>query len=472
MLHRARLIAFGLGLAGSMLAPGAIAGADDGRTGACTRREDKPSCTILRPPAPPARMAPADAPECIVAVGGLGSNNDDFIPDPKTGQARDTFEQLLAPFRNDPRYVILRFGSKLEDQERFHYDTYGSIDASGRALRDFVRSISGGCQAIHIVAHSMGGNVADRAFSLGLSGADGVVTYQPISTPHNGALIAGILTQADDIGPAGNAILQAISRDLTAATGVQAHDITKEAVRDLASIPPPHPPRGVVELRQRLASDEIVLLPDHEDRRFDILDRFPALHVPDALAAVGAAAGVGFDLATLNLGGVLQKLLGPLAEFEGHGGSLLNRAIRDTTAFVIRHVALPVDDRSDAEKLLIFALSVGMLALMTILVRGFTNGLIALLGSNVVVAHVRAHIPDAVGWWTTSWKSLVEDATTIRDKETAFVKGIVTRVSKALDRLGLTEDADDEAGRARIVDPRLAFVRTILGRAAQLLAGR
>jgi hypothetical protein len=194
--------------------------------------------------------------------------------------------------------------------------------------------------------------------------------------------------------------------------------------------------------------------------------------VPDLLGTIGTVAGIGFDLATLNLGGALHRALGIFVEFEGHGGSLLNSAIRDTTAFVIRHVALPVDDRTDAEKLLIFAMSIGMLALMTTLVGGFTDGLIAMLGGKAIVAHVRALIPDAVGWWTTSWKSLVEDATTIRDKGTSFLKGIVTRLSKALDRLGLVEDVDDEVAHARVVDPRLGLVRTILDRAAHLLAGR
>src|SRR5262249_11880182 len=162
------------------------------------------SCTILRPlPAPPRVPPPPGAPECIVAVGGLGSDNDDWMK-PDKG---DTFGALLAPLRRDPRFSIHRFGSSPEHPDLDPYDTYGSIDANARPLRDFVRSLSSTCFAIHIVAHSMGGDVADRAFTLGLSAADGIKTYLPISTPHNGALIAWLLTRADDLSAEGSEAL-------------------------------------------------------------------------------------------------------------------------------------------------------------------------------------------------------------------------------------------------------------------------
>src|SRR5260221_1270004 len=198
MIDRLRPIAFALCLAACAIGLAGIASADDG-TGSrppCTPPQRGPSCTILRPLAPPQRIPPPGAPECIVAVGGLGSLNDDYMPDPKTNKTADTFESLLAAFRNDPRYQIHRFGSSDEDPG-FRYDTSGSIDAGGLALRDFVRSLSGRCALIHIVAHSMGGAVADRAFSLGLSAADGVATYLPISAPHNVAVLAQILTGAN-----------------------------------------------------------------------------------------------------------------------------------------------------------------------------------------------------------------------------------------------------------------------------------
>src|SRR5262249_9793686 len=145
------------------------------------------------------RVAPPGAPECIVGVGGLGSKNDD-----------KTFVALFDRLKDD--YAIHRFGN--DPHHPAKYDTYGSLDARGLALPDFLRCLAGECRAIHIVAHSMGGDVADRAFSLGLSAADGVVTYLPIATPHNGALLADILTAANDVSDEGNEALRDISAAL------------------------------------------------------------------------------------------------------------------------------------------------------------------------------------------------------------------------------------------------------------------
>ena len=478
MIHRLRLTLVALALGAGFLLSGATAAADDGATNTCTTRGGKPSCTILRPLTPPARIAPLNAPECIVAVGGLGSDNSD-----------KTFDELLRGFKDDPIYRIHRFGA--EQAERFPYDTYGSIDESGRTLLGFVRSLSGQCRAIHIVAHSMGGDVADRAFSLGLSSADGVVTYLPIATPHNGALLADILIAADDVSDEGNEALRAIARTLRRApiVGSAVHDVTSEAVRELADRTPPRPPRGVVELRQRLANDEIALLPDNWDWRFESRDRLPDLHGTDGLVGdllnpisiatntqqvIGDVVSVGTSVA--------QRGLNTVAEIEGHGGSLLNDAIRSTTEFVIRHVALPPDDRDTKEKLLAFALSIGVMIFMVVKASELADVLLkgVLLGS-WITAPLHAVLPGRETWWTKSFPNLLEKTIVpqaedriLPETERAalpYVKGVVTRLRNEVDHLGTDAEERGDEGRARgtRVDPRVALVRAVLDRAADAL---
>ena len=447
MIPRLRVICFAFALAAESVALGGMAAAeDDGRKPPCTVPDRGPSCTILRPPPPPQRVAPLDAPECIVAVGGLGSDNDDFLT-PREG---DTFGTLLAPFRGDPRYVIHRFGSQLEHPDLFPYKTYGSIDADARALRDFVRSLSSSCRAIHVVAHSMGGDVADRAFSLGLSGADGVQTYLPISTPHNGALIAWLLTRADDMSPAGNEALRTISETLRG-MGLQAHDVTSPAVRDLAVITPPlQEPRGVrVVLRQRLPTDEIALFPDTRSRLYPLEERLPA------------ADGDGM-------------------EWEGHGHSLTNAEIRDTTVAVIRTGVVPPYAPSRTDRILAFILNVAALV--------FWGGVFGLLGlslvggilmSTSVTQALKALLPDVVQWWIRAFPALegvvtaiVSGIARVIEGATSFAKGVITRLATELDKLGLTEDNGDEFGARRVVDPRVALVKRALDRAVSVLGAR
>jgi pimeloyl-ACP methyl ester carboxylesterase len=462
MIHRARLLAFAFGLAVTLLAPSASASADPGP---CTTREGSPSCTILRPIGAPQRVPPPDAPECIVGVGGLGSGNDD-----------GTFTELFLPFAHDPRYRIHRFGGSEDAPDRYPYDTSGSLDANARRLRDLVRDLGTRCHAIHIVAHSMGGAVADRAFSLGLSSADGVATYLPISAPHNGAVLARILTDANDISDEGNAALRLISERLRAA-GLPAQDITSPAVRDLAEPVLPRPPRGVVELRQRLANDEIVLLPDGADRRYDSRDRMPVLNGLESVAVdilAGNVSAIVGDTAKVTTT-VLGQGLRAVQEVEGHGGSLVNTAIRATTEFVIRNVALPPDDRDLKEKVLAFALSVGVLILMYRLAGGLSNVLVkgVLLGTAVTVP-LRAALPGWDAWWTKSFPNLVHKAAAMalpEEQSLEIEKAIVTRLRNEVDRLE-GDDEMDPGGRARgsSPDPRIALVRAVLDRAAQVLA--
>src|SRR5439155_589326 len=50
-----------------------------------------------------------------------------------------------------------------------------------------IRSLAPTHSVVHIVTHSMGGVVADRAFAQGLSHEDGVATYVAWSAPHSGS---------------------------------------------------------------------------------------------------------------------------------------------------------------------------------------------------------------------------------------------------------------------------------------------
>jgi hypothetical protein len=228
--------------------------------------------------------------ELIVLVGGLGT-------DKRPGD--DPFKELQARIPND-RYDVVRFGTDFGV-----YGTYDPIDDNARHLRDGIRSLSAGYDSVHIVTHSLGGNVADRAFALGLSSGDGVTTYVAWSAPHDGAHAAGMARTALTLsGPA-----RADTRDV--AVWADLHDPESAAVRDLARIRAVAPPPGVVRLDLRLATDELVSASDARDP------------------------------------GVESRVLLPttLRDWEGHGGILENGEALDLTLATIKQKAVPVDDR-------------------------------------------------------------------------------------------------------------------------------
>ncbi len=371
---------------------------------ACGALPGRPTCTILRPLPPPLRQPPPTAPECIVAVGGLGSRNDD-----------PAFRELLAPFGGDPRYEIHRFGGPAEDPSTFPYDTYGAVSVNGLHLRRFVRSLSDRCQAIHVVTHSMGGAVADRAFSMGLSTADGVVTYLPLSGPHNGAMVArylrGLVERDEHFAEATSVISQAL----------HVHDPTTPAVRDLALIRPPRPVRDVIELRQRLADDAFVYLPDNWDRRFEVRDR-----LPDA----------------------------QLIELDGHGGSLQNAEIRATTAHVIRRLEIPPDDRPLLDKALALVMSVALM-FIALYAGGRLEGPIVkgIMLSKAVTVALGIALPLLEGAITAAIRAAAAGVELARAILSVFADGL--------------NAAADLAGRAN--DARVSLVRRVLADAARTL---
>jgi len=142
-------------------------------------------------------------------------------------------------------YDVERFGQ----DPRFPYDTFGAIEPNAVNLRDEVRDRGRSYAGVHIVTHSMGGVVADRAFADGLSARDGVLTYVSWSAPHSGS------TAAVDIG-----ILDRVSGDdfMRPAFLSRGMEPASAAVHDLAAARPVAPPEGVVRLDLREATDLLV----------------------------------------------------------------------------------------------------------------------------------------------------------------------------------------------------------------------
>jgi hypothetical protein len=262
----------------------------------------RPPITVLRAtvsatPAPtPSIVAPdataAPRKELIVLVGGLGTH---LRPED------NPFGALQQRVPSDA-YDVKRFGTDVGV-----YDTYDSIDRNARELRDVIRAVSGDYDAVHIVTHSLGGVVADRAFALGLSSSDGVTTYVAWAAPHNGAHAAQVARAALTLsGPA-----REDTRDL--AKSVKLHDPEVAAVRDLASVRAAAPPAGVVRLDLRMATDALVSSRDARDPDVDSRVLLPDSPRP--------------------------------WEWEGHGGILRSQQALDLTLATIRQKAVPADDR-------------------------------------------------------------------------------------------------------------------------------
>ena len=291
-------------------AGGFAASADDGRPPEPSSTGHPPTSsavplTELRPSEIRAAPLPAVAPspdllveplraterqkEVVVFVGGYASQVGD-----------GAFDHLGARFPSD-RYDVRRLG----DDPRFPYDTYGSVDASARVLTDEIRTITTDYSAVHVVSHSMGGVVADRAFANGLSSADGVRTYVAIAGPHSGA----------DYARAPAFVLPLIGpvKDIVRAGAVAAaRDPESAAVRDLATARPIRAPAGGARVDLSLATDGFV-------NQFDA--RNP---------------------------GVPQRLFLPATPRElldGHGGSLVNREVADLVLETVRTHQIPPDRR-------------------------------------------------------------------------------------------------------------------------------
>ena len=263
-----------------LLSIGAVASADDGRPARTVER-----ATDL----PPQRVAPER--ELILLVGGLGSSAYDA-----------TWDALKERYSGDPRYELRRFGA----DPRFSYDTLGALEPNATRLRDEVRALAPRYAAVHLVTHSMGGAVADRAFAQGLSSADGVRTYVALAAPHNGATAARIAQ-----GALAHALDEAL--EVRAIVGTAMHDPARDAARDLAARRTHVPVIGVTRLDLRLATDLLVPGPDTKVR------------------------------------GVPSRVLLPSSpeSLEGHGGVLHDPAVLDAIRTTIATRSVPPDPRGE-----------------------------------------------------------------------------------------------------------------------------
>lgn len=228
-----------------VLGPGALlAAGDDGPSR--PPRADRPTRTVLRPSEVP-ELAPLRVPvpsakEAIVLVSGINS----YPQDP-------TFDALIAKLFDDPRYQIYRFGT----DPTYPYDALGDLDVNARSLRDEVRVIGATHPAVHVIAHSMGGVVADRAFAAGLSARDGVATYIALAAPHNGSTT---------LAAAGAVLELAGDRSLEVRAAFSPKlDPGSDAAKGLAHTRPLPPPAEVTRLDLRMSTDWTVTARDARD---------------------------------------------------------------------------------------------------------------------------------------------------------------------------------------------------------------
>jgi pimeloyl-ACP methyl ester carboxylesterase len=252
----------------------------------------RPPLTVLRVVAtvPPTLAITADKPkkELIVLVGGYGTGPDSHV-----------FDAFRARVAQESIYEVVRFGHDLGS-----YDTFGGVDTNADQLRDSIRSVSGGYDGVHIVTHSMGGVVADRAFARGLSVSDGVTTYVAWASPHDGSRAAQAMQATLALSGPGR-------DDTRAFTTAYFRDPDSDAVRDLARARAVAPPSGVVRLDLRLATDTLVMGADARDP------------------------------------GVPSRVLLPtsIGELEGHGGILQSEQALDLTLATIKTRSVPPDRR-------------------------------------------------------------------------------------------------------------------------------
>jgi hypothetical protein len=270
--------------------------------GAAASADDGPSRTVGRATElPPRRDTPK---ELVMLVGGLGSSASDA-----------TWDALIARYRDDPRFEVRRFGA----DPLYRYDTLGEISGNAVRLRDEIRSLSPRYTAVHLVTHSMGGAVADRAFAEGLSGRDGVRTYIALAAPHNGATAARVAQTSFAL--AGDE-----SIELRAATSGIMHDPATAAVRDLAARPTAIPAVGFARLDLRLATDLLVLGPDHYVRGVE-----SRTYLPSSFATIEGHGGILRDPAVVDL---ITTTIATGAPPPDRRGALL----RDATAMAGRTV--------------------------------------------------------------------------------------------------------------------------------------
>src|SRR2546428_14103651 len=133
----------------------------------------EPTGSADGPPFPlPIRRAPPAT--LVILVGGYGTQQPD---DP-------TFMDLAKRIEQQPRYHVERLGADPANP----YDSYQHLDTSADALIKEVRSKAASYPGgVHIISHSGGAGVGDRAFAKGLSAVDRVRSFQGVAPPDKGS---------------------------------------------------------------------------------------------------------------------------------------------------------------------------------------------------------------------------------------------------------------------------------------------
>lgn len=218
----------------------------------------RPTCTILRPLPGPSREQTTVGwgQDCIVIVGGFGS--------PTDGSDAGFFSMALGDLAWSIDHRLIRFGVDQGD-----YETTGAISRSGAELRRVIRSISPDCDAIHLLAHSMGGVVVDRALAKTEPAALGVATYVAMASPHNGATLARVVTAVVEHEPL-------LGMGITALSSALDRPVASDAVRDLATTRAARRIPRLEHVRVRMKNDLFVHAADHRDRRVDVREFDPA----------------------------------------------------------------------------------------------------------------------------------------------------------------------------------------------------
>lgn len=238
--------------------------------------------------APVASLAPRN--ELVMLVGGYQS-----CACPDDG----TFDALRARLAAESGFTVVRFGA----DPGFPYDTYGPVAPSAINLRDQIRALAPGYDAVHVVTHSMGGVIADQAFAHGLSRDDGVVSYVSLAAPHSGSAAARAVVVAGTL----SGTMSGPMRESLLWLHMEADS---PAVRDLARTAAILPPPGVARLDLREASDVLVTDRDANDP--------------------------GVPTRTLN------------GAVEGHGGILTDPLALELTMRTISERRVPAEDRPRA----------------------------------------------------------------------------------------------------------------------------
>ncbi len=329
-----------------MVASALVASADEGSptpSGQVDPRIRPPSGVLRHVDAPTAVPVFTSAPrakELVVLVGGYQS-----CACPDDG----TFGPLRERLAAIPDVDVLRFGA----DPRFPYDTFGAIEPSALNLRDQIRSVTDQYAAVHIVTHSMGGVVADRAFADGLSRDDGVVTYVSWSAPHDGSDAARGLEIARLVTGAGDGAFREGLLWLQM-------ESNSPAVRDLARARAVVPPDGVVRLDLREMTDVLVT-----DRN-------------------------------ANDPGVPSRILS--RKVEGHGGILSDPEALDLTMRTIETRRVPPDERARALQVgaAVESERVGDLVLLAVCVLALTACVAGVLGHNVLLSRVTAGLAEFI----------------------------------------------------------------------------